>query len=284
MANGRFPWLEIGGAALAGAGIFGLAKAFGGGGLGGGPATVFTIVFENRDRSQVASSPTFAALSARYLDLTNYVSRLHPSLPNYIVMAAGQTFGISDDLGFVIDSPLNIAEQMRLAGVPWRAYGESMPRPGYIGDTNLYAQRHMPFGYFRTAREDNFADHVVPLDRIVPDLAANRYRYVWITPNLVSDMHDAPVATGDAWLAQVLPQLMASPGYRNGGVIFVLFDEGSHGYTLPAWVVSERLRTPGQPDATPYGHVSYLAAVQDLLGLPRLPATAGAPSLAAVLR
>ncbi len=79
--------------------------------------------------------------------------------------------------------------------------------------------------------------------------------------------------------------LQNAPGYRAGGAIFVLFDESrreGHPRALPALIVSEKLRGAG-PDTQAYTHLNYLATVQDLLGLPRLPGTASAASWASRL-
>src|SRR5439155_26817488 len=63
----------------------------------------------------------------------------------------------------------------------------------------------------------------VDFSHFAADLAANSYRYMWITPNLVDDGHDAiDVPTGlhnaDAWMAQHVPAILASDGYQAGGV------------------------------------------------------------------
>ncbi len=255
--------------------------------------TVFTIVMENKGYSRVvgsASAPYFNALAARYALCTNYRTPYHPSLPNYLVMTSGQTWGVADDAYHLIDSGgADVFAQMGDSGVPWRAYAESMGTACRTSDGATYASRHNPAVYYASVVSDPAwcGGHVVDLSQLWTDLAADAdgtaLRYAWITPNLIDDMHDGTIAQGDAWLAQVVPQIMASAGYRNGGAIFILFDEveGGNDRTLvPALVVSERLARPGQPDGTAYDHRSYLAAVQDILGIGRLPSTAGATSMA----
>jgi len=283
----NIPWGWIGGI---GVGALALA-AFVSRRRGQLPGTIFTILFENRGRSQVmnsASAPTFRALARTYADLQNYRPRFHPSLPDYIVMTSGSNQGIHDDAGPAshrIPGIANLPAQLDAGGVPWRAYGESMPRPCYTGDTNLFAVRHVPFLYYDyvTQRPDYCAQHVVPMTALDADLAADRYRYMWLTPNMQNDMHDAPVATGDRWLSQMLPRLMNSPGYRRGGAIFILFDETEgRDVTIPALIVSNLVRRG--VDMTLYDHASYLATVEDLLGLPRLPSTQHAVSMAGLFR
>src|SRR5689334_4906199 len=61
---------------------------------------VFLIVMENHAYSQVigsSSAPYLNSLAKGYDIATNYTAVTHPSLPNYIAMAAGSTLGITGD-------------------------------------------------------------------------------------------------------------------------------------------------------------------------------------------
>lgn len=258
-----------------------------------GRGTVFTIVMENHSASQVIgpdAMPYLNSLAAGYGHATDYRSRLRPSLPNYLVMTSGRDWGVRDDAYHLIDGDENVFAQMDRAGVPWRAYAESMGAPCRTSSSGLYASRHNPAVYYRSVVGDraSCSSRVLDLSAMWSEVGSGSPpRYVWITPNLVSDAHDGTLAQGDAWLASVVPWIMGTRAYRSGGVIFILFDEGGGGADptrLPAVVVSERLRSRPLADPTPYGHASYLAAVQDFLGLPRLPGTAGVASMAAMLR
>lgn len=288
-----WPWI-LGGAAIAGGAVL-LARALPGaifGAISGGsgpnrrlPGTLFTIVLENhsyRDVVGSSSMPYLNSLISQYALATNYNSPYHPSLPNYIVMASGQTFGISDDTGHVIAGTDNLPAQFDASRVAWRGYGESMPHAGYLGTTNDYAERHMPFGYFSYVRQDPtyLASRIVPMTPyFAQDLASGAVKYMWLTPNICNDAHDCTLATSDNWLRTVIPQIQASPGYQRGGAIIVTFDEGEGGSDQIATVmISPLIRGPVR-DATPYDHRSYCATVQDLLGMPRLPATAGVQSM-----
>jgi len=276
-------WLWAGGAAVVAAG----AAAYLARRASGLPGTIFTIVFENKSRDQVIGSPDapfFTYLAQTYAEAIDYRYAQHPSLPAYIVMTAGQDFGINDDTGRVVDTTQNLGTQLTQAGIPWRAYGEAMPAPCSRRYAGRYMPRHMPFVYFQPILDTDCADHVVPLvPYFAQDLAADRFKYMWITPDACSDMHDCPVATGDAWLRGIMGQIMASPGYQRGGVVFILFDEGAGSSQLGALIVSPLLRRPGVAYEGPAGHKTYLATVEDLLGLPRLPAVAGEASMASLL-
>lgn len=178
----------------------------------------------------------------------------------------------------------HLANQLDDAGIPWRAYMESMETPCRLDSSELYGANHNPFVYYADLREDpeRCRDRVVDFDaHFDADLRSNAYRYMFVTPNRCNDMHDCPTEIGDTWLRGVLDRIMASEGYRSGGVIFVLFDEGymrwgGAGANVAALVISPRLVDPHYTTDTRFDHRSYLATVEDIFGLPRLPTTEGA--------
>jgi hypothetical protein len=114
---------------------------------------------------------------------------------------------------------------------------------------------------------------------------------VFITPNLNSDGHDPgsdPVAAlkfSDAWAHTEIDKIMATQAYKDGGVIFVTWDEaeGRSGTgsadQVPMIIVSEAIKSPGFKSATKYSHKSYLATVEDILGLGRLATVTAEPNM-----
>ena len=64
-------------------------------------------------------------------------------------------------------------------------------------------------------------DNPLVLARDRRDLAANTLpNYVWITPNMCNDTHDCSTGDGDAWLKTWVPQIIASPAWRDRGALF----------------------------------------------------------------
>src|SRR5438445_11268362 len=61
------------------------------------PSHVFVIVMENRSYSQAITGRYTSQLAAQYGVATNYRGVSHPSLPNYLAMTSGSTWGITDD-------------------------------------------------------------------------------------------------------------------------------------------------------------------------------------------
>lgn len=251
------------------------------------PGPIITIVMENKSRSQLSDAPNFTAFANANVDLANYRGTVQPSLPAYIQMVMGTTAGITDDTGFVIPGTDNLAAQMDAAGIVWRSYTGGTTSPCDTRYHGTYMPRHVPWLYLENVvgRVDYCSEHVVPLEPYFwDDLARGDVQYMFVTPDACDDMHDCGIAHGDAWLGEFLPRILSSPAYRNGGVLFILFDErGSGSSELPAILASPRLRTPGVPFNGLLGHKSYLATVEDLMGLPRLPTVATEPSMAGLL-
>ena len=257
------------------------------------PGTVFTIVFENDDGINVmqASNPFFMKLAAEQGEAKAYVSATHPSCPNYIQMTSGATQGLVTDAdpksNVQIPGTENLADQLDAAKVPWRAYMESMETPCRFDSTSLYSAHHNPFLYYTTMATDpaRCAEHVVDYDtNFDADLASGQYRYMWITPNMCNDLHNCTSQVADAWLEKTVTKIQASDAYKNGGAIFVLFDEGTTRYLgaaadLATIVASPNLVAPNFVTNTLFDHRSYLAAVEDIFGMPRLKTTADATSM-----
>lgn len=246
---------------------------------------VFTIVMENKAYESIidsASAPYLNGLAQQYGLATRYYAIRHPSLPNYIALISGDTQGITNDCtSCFIDAP-NLADQIEASGRSWRAYMESMPSPCYVGDSGTYRQKHNPFIYFDSIRQDPArCARIVPLSQLDYDLASDALPdYVWITPDMCSDTHDCPISTGDAWLSTWVPRILASPAWRNGGVLFITYDESvgsdSRGCCRDAaggqvvTLVISPLGLPGYRSAVAYDHYGLLRTVEESWGLPAL--------------
>jgi hypothetical protein len=103
-----------------------------------------------------------------------------------------------------------------------------------------YATRHNPFVYFHSIIDSPLCSSgVVSLDRLPQDLRSERStpNFVFITPNLCNDGHDAPCKDGqpgglmaaDAFLQKWVPLILSSRAYRRDGLLIVTFDETEEG-------------------------------------------------------
>ena len=193
---------------------------------------VFLIVMENEESTGVMGNNAAAyinTLATGHGLATQYFAVSHPSLPNYLALTAGSTFGIASDCTGCYVNATNIADQVESSGRSWKGYLESMPSSCYVGDAYPYMQKHNPFIYYNDVRTNpaRCAEHVVPFTQLSTDLVNGTVpNLAWITPNMCNDMHDCSIATGDAWLANVVPGILASSAFQNGGVLFITWDEG----------------------------------------------------------
>ena len=234
---------------------------------------VFIIVMENKSPSQALRGTYTASLAQRYALLTNYQAVAHPSLPNYLALTSGNTWGITDD-GYYQLPRGGLGDQLTAAGISWRAYMEGMSGD-CLTDEGNYAVRHNPFAYYSGRCPTN----VVSFDRLAGDLAANTPQFVWITPDMCNDTHDCPLQTGDTWLAQTVPQILDSAAWKQNGVLFIVWDEAedARSNAVAALVIAPKLKA--RTSAMAYDHYSLLATIEDRLGVRRLGNAASASAI-----
>jgi phosphatidylinositol-3-phosphatase len=258
---------------------------------------IAVILMENEEYGGVigsSSAPYINGVARRYALATRMYGISHPSLPNYLALTGGSTFGISSDCTSCAVHATSIVDQLDRAHVSWKAYMEGLPHPCFTGPSaDDYAKRHDPFVYYTPVTSNPArCNRIVPLSQLSADERAGALpRFVWITPNLCHDMHDCSVATGDRFLAGLVPSLLSALGPR--GLLFITWDEGSSdsgccrlaagGHI--ATIVAGGAARHGARLATPVDHYSVLQTIEDLLGLPRLRGAACActPSLAPLL-
>jgi phospholipase C len=253
---------------------------------------VVLIVLENKEFGQVIGrpdAPTFEGLARRYAVLTNYRAVAHPSLPNYLALVSGSTHAITSDcLSCRVSAP-NLADTLERGGRTWKTYAEGLPRPGFTGaEAGRYAKKHNPFLYFTdvVSRPDRLR-RIVPLGAFARDLRSGRLPdFALVVPDLCHDMHDCPVATGDAWLGDFLAPLLRSNALRHG-VVFVVFDEGTSteggGGHVPALVLGPLVRRASRTSA-PLDHYALVRTIERAWGLPLLGRSRGAPEIRGIWR
>jgi phosphatidylinositol-3-phosphatase len=264
---------------------------------GGAPGRVAVIVMENKEYGDVigsAAAPFINGLARRYALAQAMYAATHPSLPNYLALTGGSTFGISSDCTDCGVAATSIVDQLERAHVSWRAYMEDLPHPCFTGaSAGDYTKKHDPFVYYTPIVNNRaWCAHVVSLTQLgAAERAGALPTFVWITPNLCHDMHDCPVATGDRFLSSLVPPLLRSLGPR--GLVFITWDEGTsdsgccrlasggHIATIVAGPGAKR----GARLTTPADHYTLLQTIEALLGLRRLRAAACActPSLKPLL-
>jgi hypothetical protein len=183
--------------------------------------------------------------------------------------AAGVSWkGYAQDLGNPDASGPVHSAGAQFCGAPYATPGATgsttQPNPGGANATDQYVPKHFPFPWFNSLLQsgDCNAAHIAnlfdPTNGLYHDLQsdATTPAFSWISPNNCSDAHDAvchgnnlsggfsdpntpnaPVNyTGglyasDLFLEHVIPEIEASPAFRDGGLIDITFDEGFPAFT-----------------------------------------------------
>jgi hypothetical protein len=267
---------------------------------------VVVIMDENLSPSQLTATtaPYLTSLKSACGREGFMHAATHFSDPNY----AAATSGLTTSAG-AMTAHDNVFHQAQVAGDSWRAYEESMPRACGNGDPP-YDTYHDPAHWYSDLRTptNTCATHDLPLaPALADDLAAHVLpTYAWITPNDCHNMHwvsgcteprAQAIQTGDAWLGQIVSQIVASPSYRAGRtLVFITWDEGSGHATrgvdctdpkvytaqascrIPTYVLSAYV-SPGSRDTSDQNLYSLLATTEDVLGYPRLGRAVGVPNM-----
>ncbi len=226
-----------------------------------------------------------------------------------------------------------LADQLAAKHLTWKAYIEGMdeagappgasaacahPPPGAADPTSAqtpppeqaYATFANPFVYFNSLLDSSAcARDDVGLGQLTSDLASAKSTpsFAYLAPGRCDDGNPTPCAPGqaggmapaEAFLRKVVPEILASKGYKQGGLLAITVDEapssgefadsssccGQPSFpNLPApsgalgppggGQVGALLLSPfikgGSLDQEPYNHFSLLRTVEDLFGLNHL--------------
>jgi len=209
--------------------------------------------------------------------------------------------GYMEDMGNDLTrEPDRCGEPTNPAGVGFRDGTQSATAK------DQYAARHNPFVYFHSILDSpRCHQQVLPLTAMQKDLAqvSTTPSFSFITPNLCNDGHDDPcvgknvrgtqvggLTSADYWLQKYVPMILASPAFKQDGVLIVTSDESENsdatsccneqpGYNTPqpgdtgpgggriGTLVLGRCVTPGATSDVPYNHYSLLRSLEDMLGV-----------------
>ncbi|WP_151082587.1 alkaline phosphatase family protein [Nocardioides cynanchi] len=201
------------------------------------PTKVLTIMEENHSYAEArAGMPYLARLANRYAYSTHFHAVTHPSLPNYIAIAGGSTFGVTTDTEAIpspkIGSHQSVFGQALAAGKTAKVYAESMSAPCSGASGGGYAPKHNPWVYFG-AEKKSCRKYDVPDTSFLTDAKANALPNAgMLVPNQGNDAHNGTLATADRWLKARLPTVLASSDFTSGRLtVIVTFDEDDRSTT-----------------------------------------------------
>ena len=213
------------------------------------PQVTKLVVFivENHSIQQMRRGmPWLSRLADRYGYATRYRAITHPSLPNYLAIAGGSTFGITDDAPPAqhgIRRPSVFGRAVR-AGRAATTYAEGMAARCQQVDGGRYAVRHNPWTYFRSER-GGCRRHDVPLRSLARDVDSGQLpRVGLVVPDVCNDAHDCSLARADAWLRRQVGSVLDGPDFASGRLAVVVTadeDDGRHGNRVLTVVAHPRL-------------------------------------------
>jgi hypothetical protein len=270
-----------------------------------------------------------------HYSLDNYIAMISGQAPNpatqddcttyseFVATAKPDANGQVPGTGCVYPKSVrSLANQLTDARLSWKAYMEDMGADpsresatcGHVAigaddptrhatPKDQYAAKHNPFVYFHSIIDDTkYCDtHVVNLQHLTNDLAhiSTTPNYVYITPNLCNDGHDAPCKNGDpgglisadVFLRTWVPRILNSPAFKKDGLLVITFDEGTDSTSccnekgLPGGpqpgqsgpgggqigaVMLSPFIAPGTTSTVEYNHYSLLRSIENFFGLSHL--------------
>jgi phosphatidylinositol-3-phosphatase len=243
---------------------------------------VFLIVEENRSVQDVETHMPFLMSQARtYGTATNFYAITHPSLPNYLVLAGGSTFGITDDDddpgAHQLEGP-SLFGQLVSAGRTAKTYAEAMQTNCARENHGTYAVRHNPWTYFDEPAERSSCDQFdVPsgsptAGALVDDITAgNLPTFGLLVPDICHDGHDCSAAITDDWLQSWLLTIKNGPDFALGRLAIVITwdeDDDHSGNQVPMVVIHPSLKD--RQVTTRLDHYGVSASISRIGGIPLL--------------
>ncbi len=249
---------------------------------------VLVFVVENHSLDQMSHDmPYTFGLAQKYAYATAFTALTHPSLPNYLALAGGDMFGVTND-----DPPLShtvsgqsVFGQALALGKSARLYAEGMPGTCALENGgDRYAVKHNPWAYFVDERDLCQADDV-PLDGFASDASSGDLPNVgMVVPNLCHDAHDSDCDLGvaDDWMRTYVGEALAGPDFASGQLaVIVTADEDDRSQDNTILTTVFHPSQHGNLVDTPLTTYSLTRLYEQVLGADFLGNAATAPDLAA---
>ncbi len=224
-------------------------------------AHIVVVVMENKAPGEIVGSrdaPYITSLARGGALFTNSYAIRHPSEPNYLALFSGSTHGLTDDSCPHAFSAPNLGGELLGAGLTFTGYAEGLPNPGSTAcRAGRYARKHAPWVDFT----DLPTSVSLPFTAFPRDYAALP-TVAFVIPDLCHDMHDCPVATGDAWIRDHLGTYMTWARTHDSVLILTFDEDDGSARNKITTIFSGALIKPGvYPEAI--DHYSVLRTIED---------------------
>jgi acid phosphatase len=244
---------------------------------------LLVFVVENHSLDQMRRDMPFThSLAKHYAYASSYYAIRHPSLPNYLAIAGGSTFGVADDKGpshHRIKGRSVFGQALR-KGRTAKLYADSMPGNCALSNSGNYAVRHNPWTYFVGERRA-CRRHDVPVSQLSHDAAAGRLPNAgMVIPDLVHDAHNATLGEADTWIEKQVTRIQRGPDWTSGRLAIVITaDEDDHSSGNRVLTVVASRSVPHRVVSKRLTHYSLTRLYDDVLGVARLRNAKHAPSM-----
>lgn len=247
---------------------------------------MYVIMMENTGAPDILGNPNLPYINhlvQTYGYDNNYFGVTHESLANYVSFITGNNWGTNSDNPTQQFNHTNLVDQLQVHHLSWKGYMQSMPSVGYNGywypdnepagtapavtpPDALYALKHNPFTLMTDIADNSSRlQNVVPFSQLAANLQANTVpNFVWITPNVINDMHGQPTGpgsmvtyndptqlyqAGDRFVQSTVQAIMASKSWKTSkSVIYITWDEATYPQGTPTPAQLKTFTAPG-PDA-----------------------------------
>ena len=244
---------------------------------------VVVFVVENHSLRQMRTQmPKVYAFAKRYAYASDYTAIRHPSLPNYLAIVGGSTFGVSDDKGPAAHhlTGNNVFRQALRHHKTAKVYADSMPSRCYLHNAGEYAVRHNPWTYFVKDRA-SCRKYDVPARRFARDVRTGHLPNVgFVIPNLVHDAHNASLAKADAWISRRINLLRSGRDWSSGRLAIVVTadEDDKHSGNRVLTLVGSRYQ-PHRVVRRHLTHYSLAGLLDRVIGAPMLRHARTAPRM-----
>jgi acid phosphatase len=194
---------------------------------------VLVFVVENKSYTQMKNNaPRIWSMAQKYGYATNFRAILHPSMPNYFVMASGSTHGVrinSFPSRVKLRSASVFGNTIKAGGTA-KIWADNMgPENCRLGDRGKYVTRHVPWNYYVNER-DLCKQHVVDASQLESAVAEGNLANVgMVIPDNCHNAHDCSIPTADDWIGDRVELAMTGPDWKAGRLlIIVTADEDDH--------------------------------------------------------
>ncbi len=187
---------------------------------------VLVLVVENKSFAQMkAQAPKIWSLAQQYAYATNFKAIVHPSLPNYIAMAAGSLLGVGGNgypSGIKLKGPSVFGNTIEAGGTA-KIWADSMGSENCKPtDSGKYAPRHVPWNYFIDERQ-LCQQFVVDGGQFAGDVASGDLATVGMfIPDNCHNAHDCSIGTTDDFISSQVEVAMSGPDWKTGRLAIII--------------------------------------------------------------